>query len=359
MIALRDVPPVLVAAILLASCEGGSDGGGDGTDSTTADDGDGSDPSTADDDDGPDDDGPDDDAPDDDAPDDDGTDATDPDGTDASATDGSTGGGSEADAMCERWNADRADLDEGTWSGSVGACNPGDISASGRENALRVLNLYRWIADLPPITTDPGRDALAQACALMMTANDDLSHEPPGSWTCYSADGAEAAGNSNIAGAPGVFAVDMYMVDSGNPTTLGHRRWILSNSIGPTGLGSTDAYSCMWTLGGSNDVGAEWTAWPPPGPFPFAASELPWTNMDETGWSVQSDTIDLGGAQVEITAGGETLPVTVTPLLGGYGSESAISMIPQGWVMTAGTTYHVRIDGVGQTIEYDVEVVDC
>ena len=364
MIALRDAPHVLVAATLLASCYDGSDGGGGGTDSTTADGDDASDPSTPtadDDDDGPGDDAPDDGVDDDPTADDDDAEATDPDSTEASAAtdDASTGGGSEAETMCERWNADRVDLDEGTWSGSVGACDPGDISASARENALRVLNLYRWIADLPPITTDATRDQLAQACALMMTANDQLSHEPPGSWTCYSSDGAEAAGNSNIASTPGVLAVDLYMVDPGNPTTLGHRRWILSNSIGPTGLGSTDAYSCMWTLGGSNDVGAEWTAWPPPGPFPFAASQLPWTNMDETGWSVQSDSIDLGGAQVEITAGGETLPVSVTPLLGGYGSDSAISMIPQGWVMTAGTTYHVRIDGVGQTIEYDVEVVDC
>lgn len=359
MIALRDAPHVLVVATCLASCYGGSDGGGDGSDSTTAaddDDDDDGDPSTPTADDGPDD-GVDDDpsADDDDSGPDDGTDATDPSGDDGSTT----GGGSEADMVCARWNADRVDLDEGTWSGSVNGCDPGDISASARENALRVVNLYRWIADLPPITTDPARDQLAQACALMMTANDQLSHTPPADWTCYSSDGAEAAGNSNIASTPGVLAVDLYMVDPGNPTTLGHRRWILSNSIGPTGIGSTDAYSCMWTLGGSNDVGAEWTAWPPPGAFPFAASQLPWTNMDETGWSVQSDSIELGGAQVEITAGGETLPVTVTPLLGGYGSNSAISMIPQGWVMTAGTTYHVRIDGVGQTIEYDVEVVDC
>jgi hypothetical protein len=365
-IALRDVPPVLFAVVALASCYRGSDGGGAGTDSTAGDtaddDASASSPTADDDDDGPDD-GVDDDASD---------PSTDPDSgdADASASDpstdtqpstdgGSTGGGSDADAVCMRWNADRADLDEGTWSGSVASCDPGDISASGRENALRVTNLYRWIADLPPITTDPARDALAQACALIMHANGQLSHRPPSNWTCWTSDGAEGAGNSNIASTAGVFAVDLYMVDPGNPTTLGHRRWILSNSIGPTGLGSTSEASCMWTLGGSNDVGAEWTAWPPPGAFPWEASQLPWTSMDETGWSIQSDSIDLGGAQVEITADGAPMPVSVTPLLGGYGSDSAISMIPQGWSITAGTTYHVRVDGVGQTIEYDVEVVAC
>ncbi|HET6584019.1 MAG TPA: hypothetical protein VFG69_11235, partial [Nannocystaceae bacterium] len=93
--------------------------------------------------------------------------------------------------------------------------------------------------------------------------------------------------------------------------------------------------------------------------FPLAASQLSFSSMDETGWSVQSDTIDLASAQVEITVAGDPRPVNVTVLASGYGSDSAISMIPQGWTMTAGTTYHVRIDGVGQTIEYDVEVVDC
>ena len=51
--------------------------------------------------------------------------------------------------------------------------------------------------------------------------------------------------------------------------------------------------------------------------------------------------------------------MSVTPLAGGYGSSSAISIIPQGWSTQAGTTYHVSVEGVGMPIEYDVEVVDC
>ena len=291
-IAIRDVPRVLLGAVVLASCYQGSEDHAGDTGSSTVGDDDPSSPSSptaADDDDGVDD-GPDDGVDDDPSADDDPGDAdasatTPTSSMDASADDtAGSDGGSEAEEMCARWNADRADLDEGMWSGSVASCQPGDISASARANALRVTNLYRWIADLPAIETDATRDALAQACALMMTANDQLSHTPPGSWTCYSADGAEAAGNSNIASTAGVFAVDLYMVDPGNDTTLGHRRWILSNSIGPTGIGSTDSYSCMWTLGGNGNVGAAWTAWPPPGPFPWAAAQLPWTSMDETGW---------------------------------------------------------------------------
>lgn len=278
----------------------------------------------------------------------------------SSGGDESSGGETTGGAMsvCERWTMDRADLSEGTWSGSVETCEPGDISAEGRENALRVMNLYRWLADLPPVTTSAERDAMAQACALMMHANGQLSHSPPKSWACYSGDGASGAGSSNISPTPGVEGVDLYMVDPGNPTTMGHRRWILSNNIGPTGLGSTSDYSCMWTLQGSGDAGKEWTAWPPPGTFPLQAVQPSWSSIDETGWTIQSDPIDLSAAQVSITRDGEDLPVVVTSLQGGYGSASAISMIPQGWTTTVGT-YHVEVTGIASPLSYDVEVEDC
>jgi hypothetical protein len=277
----------------------------------------------------------------------------------AEASSGGSEGTAGGEDVCTRWNADRADLTEGAWSGSVATCDPGDVATPGRENALRVTNLYRWLADLPPIETSAQNDALAQACALMMHANEMLSHGPPMSWTCWTQQGADGAGMSNISGTPGVFAVDLYMVDPGNPTTLGHRRWLLSNSIGPTGIGSTDTYSCMVTLGGTNMVGEPWMAWPPPGAFPLQAGRIEWTNIDETGWSLQSDTIDFAGAQVQITEGGEDRPVAITQLAGGYGSAFAISMIPQGWVMEAGASYHVSVTGISEPIEYDVDVVDC
>lgn len=284
------------------------------------------------------------------------TTSTDPDtgGTD-------TGPDPAVEAMCDRWLSDRADMSEGSWSGSVAACDPGDVSADGRANALRVLNLYRWMVGLPAVVTDPGRDAMAQACALMMHANGSLSHDPPMGWTCWSPDGDTAAGSSNISTGPGVMSVDLYMTDPGNATTLGHRRWILSNSTGPVGLGSTSEYSCMWVLGGAGGGNNAWTAWPPPGPFPFeAVAPLGWTSLDQTGWSLQSDGIDLSGAQVAITVGGEPRPVSVTVLAGGYGSTHAISMVPSGWTVQPDTTYHVRVDGVaGGPIEYDVQVVSC
>jgi hypothetical protein len=263
------------------------------------------------------------------------------------------------EGTCTRWKMDRMNLSEGTWSGSTSSCEVGDISADGRANALRLVNLYRWLADLPPVETDPEFDRKAQACALLQRANNSLSHTPPASWMCYMEEGAEGAGRCNISTGPGVASVAGYIVDPGNPMTIGHRRWILSNTFGPTGLGSTDRHSCMWTMG-RNRLGRQWMAWPPPGPFPIQAMSGGFgANLDQTGWTVQSDMINLDAAQVTVMADGAMQPVTVTKLLPGYGSRYAIRFNPDGWSTAAGKTYAISVTGISTPINYEVEMVNC
>jgi len=270
-------------------------------------------------------------------------------------------GGDRLTQVCRRWVCDTMSLSEGTWSGSTATCTPGDISAEGRANALKLVNLYRFLAELPAVATDPGYDQSAQACALMIDANSALNHDPPTSWACYSSEGAAGAMSSNEASTPGVTAVGLYVVDPGNPTTIGHRRWILSNSLGPIGLGSTNGWSCMKVIGGSGAAGRPWTAWPPPGPFPVGAMvDAFGQSVDSTGWSVQSDSIDLDSATVQVVRDGtDTLTVNVTHLLPNYGATWALSFIPQGWTMQAGHSYAVTVTGGGSPIGYTVNAYSC
>lgn len=267
-----------------------------------------------------------------------------------------------AEGVCARWKGDRANLSEGMWSGNVMGCMAGDLSADARENTLRVFNLYRWLADMPAVTHDPTMDMQAQACALLMRANNSLSHMPPADWTCYNDVGAKAAGRCNISTGPSVGSVDGYMVDPGNDTTIGHRRWILSNTIGPTGIGGTDRHSCLMTMG-TMKVNKPWVAWPAPGIIPIQALSQgigQWSSkVDMTGWTVQSDSINLASAQVTVTSDGMQLPVTVTQLGTGYGSRYAFRFNPMGWSTTAGKTYSVSVTGSAKPIMYDVQIVDC
>jgi len=274
---------------------------------------------------------------------------------------GTTGaGGGSASDVCTRWKADRADMSEGTWTGNVASCAPGDMGATAHANALRLVNLYRWLAALPPVVTDPTHDAQDQACALMMRANNMISHMPPTTWTCYTQDGATGASNSNVSSGPAVSSVDLYMIDPGNATTIGHRRWLLSNSLGPIGIGGTDKSSCLWTLSGTGKAGKQWMAWPAAGVIPLQAVSQGRTNtVDSTGWTVMSDSINLAGAQVTVTVDGTAQPVTVTQLDANYGSRYAIRFNPTGWTTAAGKTYDVAVTNIPTAINYSVQIVDC
>lgn len=261
---------------------------------------------------------------------------------------------------CKRWLDDRADLGEGAWTGATATCEAGDLSDPALANTLKQVNLARFLADLPAVQHDPSLDQHAQACSVLMAANGDLSHEPPATWKCWNAEADDAAKHCNLSTARAVQSVGSYLIDSGNDTTLGHRRWILSNSLGPIGIGGTSSASCLWVIGGSGNAGKTWTAWPAPGVFPLQAFTSGWgPSLDVTGWSIQSDALNLDNATVQVTAAGVAMAVKTRVLAPYYGSLKAIAFTPQGWQAQAGTTYHVAVTGAGQDFAYDVQVADC
>jgi hypothetical protein len=262
--------------------------------------------------------------------------------------------------ICTRWKADRANLSEGTWSGNAATCDAGDMTKDARDAAYRLHSLYRFMAGLDPVPMTDDNNRKAQGCALMMAANGMISHMPDSTWKCYTAEAASTAGSSSLSSEGAVGSVDGYMIDPGNPTTIGHRRWVLSSMLMGVGFGSSGMFSCQYQPPGRPAAGAKpWVAWPPPGQIPIQAMSSIFMSIDQTGWSLQSDTIDFKSAQVAVTSGGMNLAVTVTQLGSGYGSYYAMRFNPMGWQSAAGNTYHVKVSGTSTPIEYDVEVVDC
>lgn len=266
----------------------------------------------------------------------------------------------EAEAVCERWRTTRDSLREGTWTGSVSSCDPGDVLSPGRESALASVNLYRELAGLPPVEQDDDKNLAAQHCALLMEANGDIEHEVPASWDCFDNLGSQAAGLSNLATTAAVTGIDLFMTDTG-VGTLGHRRWILSNSLGPIGIGSTARYSCLHVIGGDGNADNRWTAWPPPGFVPHGALEHgpDWMSTDAAGWSIQSDTIDLDEAEVTVIKDGTIMPIELRRLAPYYGSSYGLGIVPDGWATEPGATYHVAVRGLLEDIDYSTTVLDC
>jgi len=261
--------------------------------------------------------------------------------------------------VCERWRGERASLIEGRWTGTVSGCEAGRFEAPGPDNTLRQVNFYRSLAGLPAVALDADKSEQAQACALLMHANQAIEHEVPSDWTCWSAAGSAAAGLSNLATTPGVASISLYMTDQ-DVDNLGHRRWLLSNSLGPIGVGSTSEFSCLHVLSGEGDARARWVAWPPAGDVPIQALHVAsWADVDLAGWSVQSDYVDLTRGAVTVMRDGASMPVDVWPLAAGYGSTFGLGIRPRGWRTTAGATYDVAVAGLSEPIGWRFTVVDC
>jgi hypothetical protein len=80
------------------------------------------------------------------------------------------------------------------WNGDHTTCTAGDISNDSRKKTLDRINYYRRLAGLPtPINFFSGLTPMCQEASLMMHSNNDLSHEPPITWSCFSPDGMTAA----------------------------------------------------------------------------------------------------------------------------------------------------------------------
>jgi hypothetical protein len=252
------------------------------------------------------------------------------------------------------------------WTGNVASCTAGDVSGAYRAAGVERTDYFRIMAGLPGGTgLNATWNAKCQEAALMMSANAVLSHSPPASWQCYSADGAEAAGASNLAGgyATLALAITGWMRDNGIPSA-GHRRWILYPRLTTIGLGATfgnsyNAYS-MWVIGlvGTRPPAPEWVAWPP-------ATWVPY-DLAFSLWSLSyNGTADFTGASVTMTRNGSPVAVTLHSVQNGFGDNTltwTVAGLPSG-PPTSDVVYHVAVSGIvvgglTQTHEYDVTVID-
>lgn len=264
----------------------------------------------------------------------------------------------EAHPICRRLDSlNQLEIDP-EWTGDVASCDAGVTPSELSHRAIAQLNFARELVGHPPITGFTSE--LAQQCAVLMHANASLSHYPETDWTCYTAEIAAVASESLLASAPGVTAVRGYLVDPGNDTTLGHRRWLLSPWVAEVGMGTTDRYSCMHLA--DYDIERQdvlWTAWPPPGEVPRGMLRSYGFDVDEVGWSLQSDAIDLDSASIWMVHDGVEVPVEVYVMEPYMGSFSAIRWVPPASFHGLEGTFTVRVEGLEEPFEYDVELIDC
>jgi hypothetical protein len=253
------------------------------------------------------------------------------------------------------------------WTGDVDQCIPGTTSAAHTQATLDLVNYFRAMAGLSgDIVFDPGFSAMCQEAALMMSAENALSHGPMPGWACYTADGATAAGKSNLAlGIQGPGAIAGYIEDPGaGNTVVGHRRWIL---LPPQTTMGTGSIANVFPHSASNALYvvdlASWAAtpvvgvpWPPAGFVPY--------EVVYPRWSFQIEGGDFSSATVSMTQGGSPVTLQVIGRPSSQFPDPAVVWEPN---INPGagdpdTTYSVHVEyelgGLPESADYDVTIID-
>ena len=200
------------------------------------------------------------------------------------------------------------------WTGNLSSCSAGTLSAAHRSAAFERVNWYRAMAGVQDgVVEDSTFSSAAQQAALMMAANNALSHNPPSTWKCFTTAGQTGASKSNLyLGLSGVGAVDGWVRDPGDANTaVGHRGWILEPNQNRMGFGSVPAApgaAALYVIDDSpptlptRETGG-FVSWPPRGYVP-APTVYP-------RWSLHRAGADFTSAAVSVTVDGVSVPVTV------------------------------------------------
>ncbi|MBI5526312.1 MAG: CAP domain-containing protein [Deltaproteobacteria bacterium] len=257
------------------------------------------------------------------------------------------------DQMCDQWIEGHRTTASFVWQAGATECDPGTLEQAALDDALKRINVFRWLVGLSAVTYDIGLNAMNQKCAIMEYKMGYLSHQPDPSVPCYTQEGAQGAGSSNLAlgtGSPAE-SINLFIWDGGVPS-LGHRRWIFNPPFGPTGIGHAGNATCLYAFGMSGGGSAKWVAWPNPGYTPIDAASATWS------WSA-SGGVGSATAKVTRTGDGADMPVTVEALAYGYGPDT-IAIQRTNWQPQAGQVYRVELSGTSQgTVTYDVKPVTC
>ena len=216
------------------------------------------------------------------------------------------------------------------FTGNVAACDPGTISAEDAAATLTAVNYMRGLAGLSPVVLNAEQSSKAQASALIMAANGQLSHEPSRDSRCWTKAGFDGASHGNLSlgwsdppgavpQATGPRAVVGYLADSGDSNTAaGHRRWLLWQGLEEIGTGDTDLSNTIVVVPESlsSRQGRAWVPWPAAGAFP--------RELEPGGrWSLSYPGADFSRARITMQApGGKTIGTSAYQVSKGFGDNT-------------------------------------
>jgi hypothetical protein len=257
-------------------------------------------------------------------------------------------------------------LSELSWSGNLSSCDEGTISQTAYDKTLQRINYFRTICGLPSVTWNSSWHPNCQKLALMFDANDDWSHNPPSSWSCYDAAAADVGDDCNVSyGTFGPESINEWMKERGSwNSKVIHRRWILFSRAKDFGYGTTPAGSALYCI--ANTSGAlpasspSYVAYPPE----FIPQSLVY---DRWSFSVTNSVsfysgVDFDNAEISMNdASGNEVALTIIERTDNGYADQTIVWEPSGIEIAASSdvVYTVKLGNVlvnGETKDYEYEV---
>ncbi|MBQ5858245.1 MAG: leucine-rich repeat protein, partial [Peptococcaceae bacterium] len=273
----------------------------------------------------------------------------------------------------------------------------GKLTAEFLETGLTYTNYVRFVANLPLMQLNDTYNEDAQHGAVVLAANDTLTHypdQPAGMDDAFYERASDATSSSNIFYCYGYSPQDILKVavgcfmdddDSNNNDRLGHRRWVLNPKLKSIGFGyaqsqSGSNYAVMKVFDRSGDaVNYDYIAWPAAGNFPtnLFASTVPWSiTLNPSRYQ----TPELSQLKIVLTRKSDGTAFTFTESTGapgspanaflnvdtaGYGVSNCIIFNPgssnissYSGVYTVDVSGIYTSDGSAATLHYEVDFFD-
>lgn len=240
------------------------------------------------------------------------------------------------------------------WVGNIENCQEGYASKVLLAAQLNRINYFRSMAGIDnKVTFIDSLTSKSQKAALMMASANTLSHTPSTIWKCYSPEGAQAAGHSNLAMSSGDSPdfITQYMQDAGaNNKSVGHRRWLLSLRNRTMGSGNVfqqranSCYNALWVFGDSyfnsprSKTREEYVAWPVAGYIP--------NQIIYPRWSFQLSDADFSLAQVSVKYNGVIINPSIVSRSDNYGENTLVWEMESIQNITTDLVYEVMIQNV-------------
>lgn len=237
------------------------------------------------------------------------------------------------------------------WDGDLNECRAGKPSTESQQAVRGAVNYMRAMAGLGPVELSEKLSQRSQDAALIMAANDIITHDLPKSARCWTKDGYLGAKNGNLAlgygygpgqlaNVTGARAVVSYMNDPGPGNgPVGHRRWLLFQQLGQIGNGDTDISNSIYLIGSKQQAGSpRWVAWPTAGYFP--------RELEPNGrWSLTYPKADFRKAKVTVMTPQGEIAVDQYRVRNGYGDNSVSwdMRLPDGYLAEPNADYPVTV----------------